>query len=253
VVVALIALLIALLVPALHDARERALTVICLSNLRQTDLGVQTYAAAFNGIVPTDGWVFTGNLGGSQTDPSYFPNVKGIRCPKNSQSAAQNNSSNAYAQIWSGPALYVNAGAYRTYDAMYRVATPSNYVNLVDSVQLGGGPPSPPCYQVVPPGGPNPVWCFNPGHPEPGAGSITLGKVWDSGNWPGLWLPHHDTANAAFADGHAENCQLSKFYHIANGSLNHNYAGLQPGGSYGAGSFFHTNGMCGPNPGDPVD
>jgi prepilin-type N-terminal cleavage/methylation domain-containing protein/prepilin-type processing-associated H-X9-DG protein len=268
VVVAIIALLIALLVPALHDARERALTSVCLSNLHQTELGVQTYAACFAGIIPNNGWVFSGNTGSSQTDPSYFPNVRGVRCPKNDAHTEDpngvarlnsNTTSNTYAQIWSpDPAQFVNAGAYREYDALFRVMTPSNYVMLVDSVHLilpggSGNPPSPPCYQVVPPGGPSAVWCFDPGHAFQGGVAITLGKVWDSGSWPGLWLAHRERGNAAFADGHAESCPLSKFYHLANGSLNNQYAGLTTGGSYGAGSFFHTNGVCGPNPGDPTN
>ncbi len=52
VVIGIIALLIALLLPALVAVREQAKTVQCLSNLRQLGLAAQRYATAFSGSCP---------------------------------------------------------------------------------------------------------------------------------------------------------------------------------------------------------
>jgi prepilin-type N-terminal cleavage/methylation domain-containing protein len=65
VVIGIIALLIAILLPALNRAREQASTTKCLSNLRQIGVGFQMYANDFKGaVVPA--WVddvFKANAG----------------------------------------------------------------------------------------------------------------------------------------------------------------------------------------------
>jgi prepilin-type processing-associated H-X9-DG protein len=52
VVVAIVALLIALLLPALNKARDAARAVVCMSNLRQCDIGVRSYAIENQGDYP---------------------------------------------------------------------------------------------------------------------------------------------------------------------------------------------------------
>ncbi len=52
VVIAIIALLAALLLPALRGARDRARETACINNLRQLDLGVQLYAGDQDRFVP---------------------------------------------------------------------------------------------------------------------------------------------------------------------------------------------------------
>jgi prepilin-type N-terminal cleavage/methylation domain-containing protein/prepilin-type processing-associated H-X9-DG protein len=52
VVIGIIALLIALLLPAMHVAQEQSRSVVCLSNLRQMGLAAHQYAAAFRGSFP---------------------------------------------------------------------------------------------------------------------------------------------------------------------------------------------------------
>src|SRR5689334_1643136 len=49
VVVAIISLLAALLLPALQSARERARRAICVSNLRQWGVSIQSYSAENTG------------------------------------------------------------------------------------------------------------------------------------------------------------------------------------------------------------
>jgi prepilin-type N-terminal cleavage/methylation domain-containing protein/prepilin-type processing-associated H-X9-DG protein len=64
VVIAIIAILAALLLPALGRAKERALRVNCVSNLKQTGLGINMYSADYNDYVPFVRWS-SGNPGRS--------------------------------------------------------------------------------------------------------------------------------------------------------------------------------------------
>jgi prepilin-type processing-associated H-X9-DG protein/prepilin-type N-terminal cleavage/methylation domain-containing protein len=52
VVIGIIVVLIGVLLPALSTARQQALTVTCLSNLRQMVIAVHNYADAYNGQYP---------------------------------------------------------------------------------------------------------------------------------------------------------------------------------------------------------
>lgn len=54
VVIAIIAILAALLLPALHSARERAKASNCISNLRQMGNHVQSYTDTFDGYFPNN-------------------------------------------------------------------------------------------------------------------------------------------------------------------------------------------------------
>jgi len=56
VVVGIIAVLIALLMPALSAARRQALTLRCASNLRTIGHAMQSYANEYKGKVPRDYW-----------------------------------------------------------------------------------------------------------------------------------------------------------------------------------------------------
>ncbi len=56
VVVAIIAVLIALLLPSLVGAREAAKTTLCLNNLRQAGLVFQYYSDAYDDVIPPMGW-----------------------------------------------------------------------------------------------------------------------------------------------------------------------------------------------------
>jgi type II secretory pathway pseudopilin PulG len=52
VVIAIIAILSSLLLPALHGAREQGRRVVCLSQLRQFNVGISYYATDFDGFLP---------------------------------------------------------------------------------------------------------------------------------------------------------------------------------------------------------
>ena len=52
VVIAIIAILAAMLLPALSKAREKARSISCTSNLKQNQLALIIYAQDFNGVIP---------------------------------------------------------------------------------------------------------------------------------------------------------------------------------------------------------
>jgi prepilin-type N-terminal cleavage/methylation domain-containing protein len=96
VVIAIIAILAALLLPALATARERGRRTACLSNLRQIAIGVTAYSLDNNGTIPRPG------LDSSSFEPS--PEVTFVN----------HNSYFSYSQMKpyvAGGPIYANAAA----------------------------------------------------------------------------------------------------------------------------------------------
>ena len=84
VVIAIIAILAAMLLPALSRAKESSKRTACLSNLHQMGIGTLLYADDNQGFVPRGNnpiwWqVFSPQLGGQQTND--FAKVKVYTCP----------------------------------------------------------------------------------------------------------------------------------------------------------------------------
>ena len=94
VVVGIIAILAALILPALSRARESARRATCVNNLRQLGLSFQMYAAESNGLLPprhvsyhrtyTPGKGCWSSFDGAFLYPSYLSDLMLIRCPSDS-------------------------------------------------------------------------------------------------------------------------------------------------------------------------
>ena len=91
VVIAIIAILAAMLLPALSSAKQRAWTITCNSNLHQISLGMKMYADDATGHYPKSGGNIPWNLvtpdaptnAWMQQIISYVANTNVYRCPSN--------------------------------------------------------------------------------------------------------------------------------------------------------------------------
>jgi len=222
VVFGILGILIALLLPAVRKARQAALTVQCINNLRQCGLGIQVYAAAYDRIIPAQG-TFRGTptvklynwmefyIGVPGTSQIISPWV--MSCPKHRfsektvifagvQVSEKVSQLSVYGMCWTP--LYNQkdsdflrsrpwqGGTFYLYDLKtMRVA--SDYLLMADSsgdsTRIDWGTPG---FMS------NQEWSGPPnGHNS-------------------LWMPHENKANALFADGHVETCDKGRLARVAN-------------------------------------
>lgn len=102
VVIAIIAILAAMLLPALSKAKEKAQAIGCISNQEQLLKGWIMYAGDNNGSIPPNGGLNNGNGGSGgllpPTDPSFQPGAANAQwCPGNEDIAA--GLTNAYLKV----------------------------------------------------------------------------------------------------------------------------------------------------------
>lgn len=70
VVIAIIAILAAMLLPALNQARKKARTTTCINNLKTTNTMISFYSDDFNQTLHCEGWD-QGSYGGALFDGGY--------------------------------------------------------------------------------------------------------------------------------------------------------------------------------------
>jgi len=120
VVIAIIAILAALLLPALGRAKEKAQAIKCASNLRQLGTAVHLYVPDANDKLPSvwdssvgggndsgsNGWMFFKNVGGpTRFQPArgalfdYAPNERTFECPSDRAASDASYSINALLSV----------------------------------------------------------------------------------------------------------------------------------------------------------
>jgi prepilin-type N-terminal cleavage/methylation domain-containing protein/prepilin-type processing-associated H-X9-DG protein len=147
VVIAIIAILAAMLLPALNKAREAAKKIACTSNLKQMGTGFAMYKGSYDGYYPTS------RIGGTHVSWLTYlaPSVGGeksasnLACPAEVDVKIIDGIRYTYGypagalpfSYNSGYGLYAN---YQTSRKETQIKAPSGTLNLIDSRLPGIGP-----------------------------------------------------------------------------------------------------------------
>lgn len=145
VVIAIIAILAALLLPALAKAKQKAWVSSCLSNLKQIGLGMKMFADDNEDRYPQSGgsitWDYTvpdsPTNGWMQQVYSYVQNTNVYHCPGNAQLPVKNQSPFNYFN--GARAAYIAAGDQRAAVNSRLILFPTAYVlagDTIDSAQF---------------------------------------------------------------------------------------------------------------------
>jgi prepilin-type N-terminal cleavage/methylation domain-containing protein/prepilin-type processing-associated H-X9-DG protein len=140
VVIAIIAILAAMLLPALAKAKERAYTIACVSNLRQINLGMTLYADDAHGLYPMSGGIIPWGQKDPQTHAaswmeqivSSIGNTNVYHCPSNKLFPSDQQSDFNYFNGCRA-AYIVSAGADASVDTK-RILFPSAFVLSGDTL-----------------------------------------------------------------------------------------------------------------------
>jgi prepilin-type N-terminal cleavage/methylation domain-containing protein/prepilin-type processing-associated H-X9-DG protein len=228
VVIAIIAILAALLLPALQKAKDAAKQVVCLGNQRQCHIALQTYASDWDGMIisgwrrpdahahawmpfvaaekQTDSWFPPSGL------PHYLSSAGALGCPANpfyqdflkGYDDGLDIGVQGYAlwrrQVggehpdWNFERTVSIAGSQVTLQDLAAVPDPASIVMLADSAMGGYSPP---------------------GIPTRMCGAFST--VGESGlYWGRIHLLHNNRANHAFYDGHARSGTRQELYQTAS-------------------------------------
>jgi prepilin-type processing-associated H-X9-DG protein len=143
VVIAIIAILAALLLPALSSAKQKAGMINCVSNLKQIGLGMRMFADDNGEYYPESGGTIPWDL----TDPdsatnawmqqiySYVQNTNVYHCPGNAQLPPNNRSPFNYFN--GARAAYIAAGDQRAAVNGKQILFPVAYVLAGDTIDSG--------------------------------------------------------------------------------------------------------------------
>lgn len=217
VVIGIIAVLVAILLPALARARQQAMSAQCLSNLRQIGMALTMYANDNHSVIPMatingsgvprwhqllQGVDNTGTLIGNV----YIQNTQILSCPR-----ARPEKPGTYGMFNNdfvkkklpryGPEMFYNGtSGSPTFKGIFltRTPTPSDYL-LVGCTSW---------YNTA----------LSTFFIDQGSYSWISygGDIGSGGQFAGLWAAHMNQVNAVFADGHAESCDKGRLLGTSN-------------------------------------
>jgi prepilin-type N-terminal cleavage/methylation domain-containing protein/prepilin-type processing-associated H-X9-DG protein len=204
VVVAIIALLIAILMPSLNRARMQARRVVCGSNMRAIALAVHTYANDYHGLLITAGLAHGGSVdehaAWTNTLRDYYTDPAILRCPSDKSpywempvpatDPPQKRRTSYASNYYTVKAI----GGRGPYDRLSKIRTPASTIHMVE-LTAGLQPDQVP-YAVADHVHPE-SWLLNPRHMA--GQQIDLDR-------------HLDRANYSFLDGHAQPLTFEETY-----------------------------------------
>ncbi|MGH7940576.1 MAG: type II secretion system protein [Limisphaerales bacterium] len=198
IVIAIIAILSAILLPVLTQARQRAWTVQCISNLRQIGMGMKMFADDNGELYPESGadiyWnaidPVTGKASWMQQIYSYTMNTNIYNCPGNVQ----------LPPALRGPFNYFNGARAAFIQAGGDAAVKTEEIRFPAAYVLSGDTCGVPNQSV----GEGPDFTFDPldadkdDYSQNCVGGPTNGVPYE------LWQVHTFGQNILFGDGHAK-------------------------------------------------
>lgn len=202
VVIAIIAILAAILFPVFAQAREKARTISCNSNVRQLGLAVRMYVQDYDERFPFGGWMPNGNIGTwewQNTTAPYIKNKGIFYCP--SSGDQDEDPSNPQAWAWNrNPVSYLYNNMLGRDRSPYKdaaVVEPASCWVLLDGHSDWGGRAG-----VDWMGRPNTNWLMEDTVYGDNAHLITGWLSWQGFTWG---LPRHNGgANVCYTDGHVK-------------------------------------------------
>ena len=185
VVIAIIAILAAMLLPALAKAKQRAWAISCTSNLRQISLGMKMYAddnhefyPESGGLIPWTNTTATAGTSWMQQIYSYIGTTNVYHCPANMLIPVDQQS---WFNYFNGVrAAYVAAGDQEASACNSRILFPSAYVLSGDTLDF------------------EPLDSDKDDYTQNCVGGAANGAPWEE------WQAHNGGQNIPFADGHAQ-------------------------------------------------
>jgi len=205
VVIAIIAILAAILFPVFAQAREKARTASCLSNVKQIGLAVLMYKQDYDEKYPFGGWrpgTGIGTWDWQNSTPTYIKNKAIFRCPSSLDDDEQQDPT---AWSWNrNPVSYLynnQLGRNRTPLSDAAVNEPATCWMLMDG-HSDWGCPNNACVGVDWLGRPNTIWLYEDTTFGDRASLVSGWLSWQGFTWG---LPRHNGgSNVCFTDGHAK-------------------------------------------------
>ena len=228
VVIAIIAILAALLLPALATAKAKALATKCLSNVHQMCLGATMYVGDNQ-----QKWPLTfrnvSSTGGSGTGwydfiRPYVPNTNAFLCPAKKPNPNVYDSTYTYiydpnkmvsgyeANFQIGGCQFNLAGWYMDPITDSAAVRPTTTVYIADAGTCARDTSDP--TQCVTPSSveKNEVWCLDDVGGFGGSAVCNLVNAPDEPNWGGPSIRHGGRSEVGCLDGHAQGMKAAQWY-----------------------------------------